>query len=146
MRQWKGEDTAVEGEGVGGWAWGWRGGGLGELGFGIRVRFRFKIKVDVYLFDRSLCDGEILGLDFHYNVAAIRVKSDVQLRTAVMGNLDDYTECRARFGAASFHLPPHRDTAASRGLIKLCPGMPVIALGRYHNHPCHIMAAPGKLV
>ncbi|XP_057248098.1 uncharacterized protein LOC104903493 [Beta vulgaris subsp. vulgaris] len=95
------------------------------------------IKVDVYLFDRSLCDGKILGLDFHYNVAAIRVKSDVQLQTAVMGNLDDYTECRARFGAASFHLPPHRDTAASRGLI---------ALGRYHNHPCHIMAAPGKLV
>ncbi|KAK1352273.1 PDZ domain-containing protein [Heracleum sosnowskyi] len=103
------------------------------------------IKVDVYLFDRSVCEGEILGYDFHYNVAAIHIKSDVQLQTAVIGNLDDYMEYHAHFGDMSF-LGRHRDTPTSRRLIKLCPGMAVIALGRYYDAPYHIMAAPGKLI
>lgn len=105
------------------------------------------IKVDVRLFDHSLCEGEILGYDFHYNVAAIRIKSDVRLQTAVIGNLDDYTECLVRSGRSPpFQLVSHRDTTTSSELIKLCPGMAVIALGRYNDDPYHIMAAPGKLI
>ncbi|GAU25375.1 hypothetical protein TSUD_70280, partial [Trifolium subterraneum] len=104
------------------------------------------IKVDVYLFDRSVCEGEILGYDFHHNVAAIRIKSDVQLQTAVIGNLDDNMECHARFGDTSFHLGRHRDTPTCQRLIKLCPGMAIIALGRYFDDPYHIMAAPGELM
>ncbi|XP_045802056.1 serine protease Do-like HtrB isoform X2 [Trifolium pratense] len=104
------------------------------------------IKVDVYLFDRSVCEGEILGYDFHHNVAAIRIKSDVQLQTAVIGNLDDNMECHARFGDTSFHLGRYRDTPTCQRLIKLCPGMAVIALGRYFDDPYHIMAAPGELM
>ncbi|KAL6538051.1 hypothetical protein OROGR_012039 [Orobanche gracilis] len=104
------------------------------------------IKVDVYLFDRSVCEGEILGYDFHHNVAAIRIKSAVQLQTAVIRNLDDCMECHARFDDTSFHLARHRETPTSQGLIKLCPGMAVIALGRYYDDRYHIMAAPGKLI
>lgn len=104
------------------------------------------IKVDVYLFDRSVCEGEILGYDLHHNVAAIRIKSDVQLQTAVIGNLDEYMERHARFGDMSFHLTRHRDAPTNQGLIKLCPGMAVIALGRYNDDRYHIMAAPGKLI
>ncbi|KAK1352279.1 PDZ domain-containing protein [Heracleum sosnowskyi] len=104
------------------------------------------IKVDVYLFDRSVCEGEILGYDFHHNVAAIRIKSDVQLQTAVIGTLDDNMEHHARFGDTAFHLGRHRDTPTRQRLIKLCPGMAVIALGRYFDDPYHIMAAPGELI
>ncbi|KAL6561196.1 hypothetical protein OROMI_016797 [Orobanche minor] len=104
------------------------------------------IKVDVYLFDRSVFEGEILGYDFHYNVAAIRIKSNVQLQTAVIRNLDNSMECHARFGDMSFHLARHRETPTSQGLIKPCPGMAVIALGRYYDDRHHIMAAPGKLI
>ncbi|KAL6538080.1 hypothetical protein OROGR_012068 [Orobanche gracilis] len=102
--------------------------------------------VDVYLFDRSVCEGEILGYDFHHNVAAIRIKSAVQLQTAVIRNLDDCMECHARFDDTSFHLARHRETPTSQGLIKLCPGMAVIALGRYYDDRYHIMAAPDKLI
>ncbi|WOG82752.1 hypothetical protein DCAR_0101920 [Daucus carota subsp. sativus] len=104
------------------------------------------IKVDVYLLGRSMCEGEILGYDLHYNVAAIRIKSDVQLKTAVIGNLDKYMERHARFGDMSFHLARHRDTIANQGLIELRPGMAVIALGRYYDDRYHIMAAPGKII
>ncbi|KAL6538177.1 hypothetical protein OROGR_012165 [Orobanche gracilis] len=102
--------------------------------------------VDVYLFDRSVCEGEILGYDFHHNVVAIRIKSAVQLQAAVIRNLDDCMECHARFDDTSFHLARHRETPTSQGLIKLCPGMAVIALGRYYDDRYHIMAAPGKLI
>ncbi|XP_021723761.1 uncharacterized protein LOC110691150 isoform X2 [Chenopodium quinoa] len=80
-------------------------------------------------------------------ITAIRIKSDVRLQTAVIGNLDDYTECHVRFShSPPFKLVPHRDATTSSELIKLCPGMAVIALGRYNDDPYHIMAAPGKLI
>uniref|UniRef100_A0A803NA92 Uncharacterized protein n=1 Tax=Chenopodium quinoa TaxID=63459 RepID=A0A803NA92_CHEQI len=80
-------------------------------------------------------------------ITAIRIKSDVRLQTAVIGNLDDYTECHVRFShSPPFKLVPHRDATTSSELIKLCPGMAVIALGRYNDDPYHIMAAPGKLM
>ena len=95
---------------------------------------------------RSMCEGEILGYDLHYNVAAIRIKSDVQLQTAVIGNLDKCMENHARFGDMSFSLARHHDTLANQGLIELRPGMAVIALGRYYDDRYHIMAAPGKIM
>ncbi|XP_074344594.1 putative protease Do-like 14 [Apium graveolens] len=104
------------------------------------------LKVNVYLFDQSMCEGEILGYDFHFNVAAIRIRSTVQLQTAIIGNLDNSMQYHSRFGDISFHLGRHRETPTGRRLIKLCPGMAVIALGRYYDDPYHIMAAPGKLI
>ncbi|XP_074286121.1 putative protease Do-like 14 [Silene latifolia] len=97
------------------------------------------IKVDVYLADGSLHEGQIVGHDFHYNLAVISIKPDSCLKIATIGNIDGSTVGSAR-GSTSFQLLPPRDSA-----VKLSPDLTVVALGRYHDHPYHIMAAPGAL-
>ncbi|KAG5561178.1 hypothetical protein RHGRI_004259 [Rhododendron griersonianum] len=102
------------------------------------------IKVNVHLRDGTLCEGQVLAYDWHYNIAWIKIKSDAPLATASLRLLDD-TMCvdpsgiqDKELGSNSFQLPPHSD------FFKLCPGDTVVAVGRYFQPPNEIMAAPGR--
>ncbi|VFQ95032.1 unnamed protein product [Cuscuta campestris] len=99
------------------------------------------LKVDVYLSNRSLCRAEVESYDFHYNVCSLSFKSTACLQIAVIGNIDGSSMAPMRtHSSRSFQLVPHRETA-----VDLSSQMDVIALGRYHDPPYHIMAAPGVL-
>ncbi|XP_058198717.1 putative protease Do-like 14 [Rhododendron vialii] len=102
------------------------------------------IKVNVLLRDGTLCEGQVLVYDWHYNIAWIKIKSDAPLATATLRLLDD-TMCvdpsgiqDKELGSNSFQLHPHSD------FFKLCPGDMVVAVGRYFQPPNEIMAAPGR--
>ncbi|XP_058198758.1 putative protease Do-like 14 [Rhododendron vialii] len=102
------------------------------------------IKVNVHLRDGTLCEGQVLAYDWHYNIAWIKIKSDAPLATASLRLLDD-TMCvdpsgmqDKELGSNSFLFHPHSD------FFKLCPGDLVVAVGRYFQPPNEIMTAPGR--
>lgn len=89
------------------------------------------------LSDGSLCAGQIIAYDWHFNISAIQIQSSALLPTANLKCLDDTIE---HFQERSFQLRPH----SSPNLFKLFPGDDFIALGRYHSEPYALMVAPGK--
>ncbi|KAK9733405.1 hypothetical protein RND81_04G066200 [Saponaria officinalis] len=92
------------------------------------------LKVLVIVADGKSYGGEIVVHDFHYNILVLRFQSPLPLRAASLAHINDslslcVTEER------SFELRPHA--------VKLVPGDPVVAFGRYSTSPFDIMAAPG---
>ncbi|KAH7852448.1 hypothetical protein Vadar_024907 [Vaccinium darrowii] len=101
------------------------------------------IKVNVYLADGESFEGQVFACDFHYNIAAIKIKSEEALPTAILRNLDDSTSIDPTgkdegLGSEYFQLRPHSN------LFNLCPGDDVVAIGRYFRKPYDLMVAPGK--
>ncbi|KAH7852718.1 hypothetical protein Vadar_028299 [Vaccinium darrowii] len=101
------------------------------------------IKVNVYLSDGESFEGQVFACDFHYNIAAIKIKSDEALPMAILRNWDDSTSIDPTgkdkgLGSEYFQLHPHSN------LFNLCPGDNVVAVGRYFRKPYDLMAASGK--
>nr|CAD1823148.1 unnamed protein product [Ananas comosus var. bracteatus] len=102
------------------------------------------VKVTAHLWNGSLNDGQVLGVDLHYNIAVIKIKSVAPLPTAVLRNLDDsvsiYPSDELGFSAKS------EKPVLGRHSVKfnLVPGKKVVAVGRYYDAPHELMVAPGE--
>ena len=46
-------------------------------------------QIDVYLANGELYEGQIMGHDFHYNLAEVSIKSRNFLKPAIIGNIDE---------------------------------------------------------
>nr|CAD1823119.1 unnamed protein product [Ananas comosus var. bracteatus] len=92
----------------------------------------------------SLNDGQVLGIDLHYNIAIIKIKSDASLPIAILKNLDDplsiYPSDELGFFAKSKKLDLGRHPVK----FNLMPGQKVVAVGRYYEGLHELMVAPGK--
>ncbi|XP_058182151.1 putative protease Do-like 14 isoform X2 [Rhododendron vialii] len=96
------------------------------------------IKIDVYLSDGKSSEGQVFTYDFHYNIATIKIKTDLAFPSATLRFLDDSISVDPSAISESSQLRRHSD------LFKLCPGDMVVAVGRYFDQPYELMAAPGK--
>ncbi|KAG5531163.1 hypothetical protein RHGRI_025950 [Rhododendron griersonianum] len=96
------------------------------------------IKIDVYLSDGKFLEGQVFSYDFHYNIAAIKIKTELALPSATLRILDDSISAVPSAISESFQLCPHSD------VFNLCPGDMVVAVGRYFEKPNELMSAPGK--
>ncbi|XVF57615.1 hypothetical protein PTKIN_Ptkin06aG0219500 [Pterospermum kingtungense] len=102
-----------------------------------------KFKVEVILPDGSLCPGDIIAYDWHFNISAIKIQSSAPLPTADLRCLDDTIQTIDTSG----HFPLEETSLRllpRSNLFKLFPGDDFIALGRYHSEPYELMVAPGK--
>ncbi|KAI8537870.1 hypothetical protein RHMOL_Rhmol09G0057800 [Rhododendron molle] len=96
------------------------------------------IKIDVYLSDGKSSEGQVFAYDFHYNIATIKIKTELALPSAALRFLDDSILVDPSAILESSQLHPHSD------LFKLCPGDMVVAIGRHFDDHCDLMAAPGE--
>ncbi|KAM7473630.1 hypothetical protein LguiB_020873 [Lonicera macranthoides] len=105
------------------------------------------IKVDVYLPDGRLFEGKVSFLDFHYNIATVKIDSDEPQPIAIIRHLDDSISVNPSescspedevVGSESFQIHPHSEK------FNLSPGDMVVAIGRYFKEPYDLMVAPGK--
>ncbi|KAG5531160.1 hypothetical protein RHGRI_025949 [Rhododendron griersonianum] len=96
------------------------------------------IKIDVYLSDGKSSEGQVFAYDFHYNIATIKIKTELALPSAALRFLDDSISVDPSAILESSQLHPRSD------LFKLCPGDMVVAVGRHFDEHCELMAAPGK--
>lgn len=81
----------------------------------------------------KLCLAKVLACDFHYNLAAIQIKTDSPLPTATLRDLDDALPLHSTDHPQerSFKLLPHSN------LFKIFPGTKIISLWRTtipHNY------------
>ncbi|KAF7132571.1 hypothetical protein RHSIM_Rhsim09G0048400 [Rhododendron simsii] len=97
-----------------------------------------KLMIDVYLSDGKSSEGQVLAYDFHYNIATIKIKTELALPSAALRFLDDSISVDPSAILESSQLRPRSD------LFKLCPGDMVVAVGRHFDRPYELMAAPGK--
>ncbi|KAL1812711.1 hypothetical protein ACET3Z_022776 [Daucus carota] len=91
-----------------------------------------EIEVDVALSDGKLCRCELVACDFYYNLAALRIITDIPLQPANMRSLDDSLFIHPTQPLPldrSFQLCPHSD------LFKIVPDDKVIALSRINRNP-----------
>ncbi|XVF57617.1 hypothetical protein PTKIN_Ptkin06aG0219600 [Pterospermum kingtungense] len=103
------------------------------------------LKVIVILSNGEECDGEIEAYDFHYNLAAIKIRVGHSLEFARLRHVDDLIMVDpskiSTPGEKSFQQHPDYDS----DLFRLVPGIKVIALGRYYDdEKSNIMASPGE--
>ncbi|KAG5531164.1 hypothetical protein RHGRI_025950 [Rhododendron griersonianum] len=96
------------------------------------------LQIDVYLSDGKFLEGQVFSYDFHYNIAAIKIKTELALPSATLRILDDSISAVPSAISESFQLCPHSD------VFNLCPGDMVVAVGRYFEKPNELMSAPGK--
>ncbi|KAG5531609.1 hypothetical protein RHGRI_026280 [Rhododendron griersonianum] len=117
------------------------------------------IKIDVYLSDGKLSEGQVFAYDFHYNIATIKIKTELALPSAALRFLDDSisvdpsaileSSTALRFLDDSILVDPSAILESSQlcphsDLFKLCPGDMVVAVGRHFDDHCDLMAAPGE--
>ncbi|KAL1812712.1 hypothetical protein ACET3Z_022777 [Daucus carota] len=91
-----------------------------------------EIEVDVALSDGKLCKCEFVACDFYYNLAAVRIITDIPLQPANMRSLDDSLFIHPTQPLPldrSSQLCPHYD------LFKIVPDDKVIALSRTKDNP-----------
>nr|CAD1833400.1 unnamed protein product [Ananas comosus var. bracteatus] len=98
------------------------------------------IQVIVYLWDGKSYKAEVLGCDFYFNVATVRIRSEVALKTAVLRKVDDSisicpTACDSREAMG----PVLRRHSKKFWLV---PGDKVVAVGRHHEKQHELMVAP----
>ncbi|KAJ6956847.1 protease Do-like 14 isoform X2 [Populus alba x Populus x berolinensis] len=95
------------------------------------------ITVEVYLSKGKPLKGEVLGYDFHYNLAIIKITTDYPLPTAILTDIDvsmPLTPTPLLIDSKPFGLRPH---TVDSSLFKLRGGDKVIALAR--THTCHCL-------
>ncbi|GER50158.1 serine protease htrA-like protein [Striga asiatica] len=93
------------------------------------------LKVEVILPGGSSCLGDVISVDWHFNISAIRIQSSAPLPTAKLRCLDD---------AIQTHDLSRPQVQQNSSLLKLLPGDDFIALGRHYSEPYDLMVAPGK--
>lgn len=83
------------------------------------------------------CKGDVLGYDFHYNIAAIKIKTDVSITTARLRHVND-----------SISIDPNllfkKPSEFQSDKFNLVPGDTVVALGRYHVKRNGLMVVAGE--
>ncbi|KAL8154501.1 hypothetical protein AgCh_000018 [Apium graveolens] len=95
----------------------------------------FEIEVDVALSDGKLCKSQVVACDYYYNLAVLRIMTDIPLQPANMRSLDDGLSIHPTQPLSldpdgkSFRLRPHSN------LFKILPDDKVIALSRRYNDP-----------
>ncbi|WOG83595.1 hypothetical protein DCAR_0102772 [Daucus carota subsp. sativus] len=94
------------------------------------------LKITVHTCHGNSYHGEVVAHDFHYNLAAIRFKSEMPLAAAILAHVDDSISLASV--PSSFQLRAHSKSS------NLVPGDKVIALGRYFAGDYDIMAAYGE--
>ncbi|GAB2270124.1 hypothetical protein Dimus_005032 [Dionaea muscipula] len=102
------------------------------------------IEIDVYLEGGKICEGQVVAHDFHYNIAAIKIHSDVALKPAVLKHIDDSITIdpgeQQKLNQEPHVGPLLRPHSNS---YKVVPGDKVIAVGRHFTEPYMLMAAAG---
>ncbi|WOG82783.1 hypothetical protein DCAR_0101951 [Daucus carota subsp. sativus] len=107
------------------------------------------LKIDVYMAGGTFFRGEVLAVDFHYNIAIIKINSDVPLPTSTIRLIDTHVpidpgNCGSIEDFKLSRCTERQDSATSADRFSLYPGMEVFALGRYFRDSYDIMAAPGE--
>lgn len=107
------------------------------------------LKIDVHMAGGTFFKGQQLAVDFHYNIAIIKINSNAPLPTSTLRLIDNSVPLdpgnRGCFeDLNSSHFPGHQDSAVSSNRFSLYPGTKVLALGRYFADSYDIMAAPGE--
>ncbi|GAB4836318.1 hypothetical protein Ancab_001233 [Ancistrocladus abbreviatus] len=97
-------------------------------------------KVKVYLADGNLCEGQIHGFDCHYNVAVVKIISEVLLPTALLRHLDDSIPLNLEELGDSKPFRLLADNCSN--LFNIHPGDKVVALGRV-DYKSQILVVPG---
>lgn len=87
------------------------------------------------LVDGKSFDGCVSARDYHYNIAIIKITSDVALPTVSLATLDD---------SISTDLSESPSLRYPSSSVKLCPGDRVVALGRLGSDSMELAAALGK--
>ncbi|KAL6538053.1 hypothetical protein OROGR_012041 [Orobanche gracilis] len=106
------------------------------------------LKIDVYTAGGTFLKGELLAVDFHYNIAIIEINSDTRLPTSTVRLIDNSVPLDPGNRGCVEDLKlsrsaGHQDSATSSNRFSIYPGMDVLALGRYFADSYDIMAAPG---
>ncbi|KAK1352272.1 Protease Do-like 14-like protein [Heracleum sosnowskyi] len=107
------------------------------------------LKIDVYMAGGAFFKGQLLAVDFHYNIAIITINSNAPLPTSTVRLIDKSVPLdpgnRGCFEDLNLsHFAGHQDSAISSNRFSLYPGTAVLALGRYFADSYDIMAAPGE--
>ncbi|KAI8555889.1 hypothetical protein RHMOL_Rhmol05G0209600 [Rhododendron molle] len=90
--------------------------------------------IKVCLVDGKSFNGCMYAHDHHYNIAIIKITSDVALPTVSLATLDD------SISTDLSESPSLRPSSS----VNLCPGDSVVALGRLGSDTTELMAALGK--
>ncbi|CAJ2658811.1 unnamed protein product [Trifolium pratense] len=108
------------------------------------------LKIDVYMAGGTFFKGQVFAVDFHYNIAIIKINSDVPLPTSTVRFIDNSVALdpgNHRAGIEDFKLSPLapcQNSAISSNRFSLYPGTKVLALGRYFADSYDMMAAHGE--
>ncbi|KAL8096847.1 hypothetical protein AgCh_030076 [Apium graveolens] len=107
------------------------------------------LKIDVYMAGGAFFKGELFAIDFHYNIAIIKINSDAPLPTSTIRLIDSSVPLDPGNRGCieelkSSHFVGSQDLAISSNRFSLYPGTQVLALGRYFADSYNIMAAPGE--
>ncbi|MCH81892.1 protease Do-like 14-like [Trifolium medium] len=99
------------------------------------------LKIDVYMAGGTFFKGQVFAVDFHYNIAIIKINSDVPLPTSTVRFIDNSVALDPgnRAGIARC-----QDSPISSNRFSLYPGTKVLALGRYFADSYDMMAAHGE--
>ncbi|KAG5549413.1 hypothetical protein RHGRI_014679 [Rhododendron griersonianum] len=91
--------------------------------------------IEVFLVDGKSFNGCMSAHDHHYNIAIIKITSDVALPTVSLATVDD---------SISTDLSESPSLRCPSSSVSLCNGDSVVALGRLGSDATELMAALGK--
>ncbi|XP_050218714.1 putative protease Do-like 14 [Mercurialis annua] len=97
------------------------------------------IKIVVIQSPGIACDGDIIGYDFNYNIAAIKFRTKMSISPARLRNVDNSVRIDLNMMDEK---PPAYHPQTSK--FNLAPGDTVLALGRNHDKEYTAMVVGGK--
>nr|CAD1831693.1 unnamed protein product [Ananas comosus var. bracteatus] len=100
------------------------------------------IKIIVHFWDGKSYEGDVIGCDFYYNIATVRIRSEVPLQTAILRDVDDSMPISPEV-ARDLRETTKPTLGRHSNKFILVPGDKVVAVGRYHTEGYDLMVAPG---
>ncbi|KAK1352281.1 PDZ domain-containing protein [Heracleum sosnowskyi] len=107
------------------------------------------LRIDVYMAGGKFFEGQLLAVDFHYNIAIIKINSNVPLPTSTVRFIDNSVPldpgnsgCIEELKLSEF--AGCQDSSISSNRFPLYPGTKVLALGRFFMNSYEMMAAHGE--
>lgn len=107
------------------------------------------LQIRVYMAGGTLFKGKLLAVDFHYNIAIIKINSNVPLPTSTVRLIDNSVAldpgnrgCIEELNLSEF--AGRQDSAISSNRFSLYPGTKLLALGRFYADSYDMMAAHGE--
>lgn len=102
----------------------------------------FPFQIIVHFWDGNFFEGNVIACDFYYNIAVVRIRSEVSLKIAVLRDIDDSMPISPDVGRDL------RETSKPilgrhSNKFSLLPGDKVVAVGRFHTERYNLMIAPG---